>query len=328
MRVISDKQIENLLKSQSREGILEFQKVLKTALSDYNKDPTLIPERIVIKRDNAEAGHFFMPSFSKKVGVKTLGGSKKGFSGAVSIIDPNSGDLLGVLNARSLTAFRTALASTIPLVKFVEADKSNQGMTVYGNGLQAYWHVKLTLDLYPGLFTNVQIAVRSINEKSNELQKELAVEYPLIDIQLIDQTKVDLTKSSVIYGCIPSTEPQIKYSNLNKTEKTFISLIGSYKPHMAEVDNELVKKALSNGKIIVDSYEHTLAEAGELIQNNVTTSNVIETGELDNVENSQINNGQNLTLSKIVGLSIMDNSVGNEILERAIKENIGSEVEF
>lgn len=328
MRVISDEQISSLLTSLSKEGVLKFQDVLKKALEKYHKDPTLIPERIVINREDNDAVHIFMPSFAERVGIKTLGGSKEGFKGAVSILDETNGDLLGVLNATTLTAFRTALASTIPLVKFFDGNLRDQTITVYGNGPQAYWHVRLTLILFPESFKKVQIAVRSINEKSNSLKESLSNEFNSIEFEILGQGFADVSKSSVIFGCVPSTEPAIKFDNLSKDSKTFISLIGSYKPHMAEVDNETVLQALKNGKIVVDSYEHTLAEAGELIQAGVTTSDVREIGELDTVENDQITGKGNLVLVKIVGLSIMDISVGTEILKESIENNIGTEVEF
>lgn len=328
MRVISDKQINSLVSSLSRDGVLRFQQVLKTALKKYHKDPSLIPERIVINRKDSDAVHIFMPSFSERVGIKTLGGSKEGFKGSVSILDETNGDLLGVLNATTLTAFRTALASSIPLVKFFDKDLRDQIITVYGNGLQAYWHVRLTLILFPNSFKKIQIAVRSINDKSIALKESLQREFSCVQFELFGQTAVDISKSSVIYGCIPSTQPAIKLENLNQDSLTFISIIGSYKPHMAEVDDAIVQRALSNGKIIVDSYEHTLAEAGELIQGGVEISQVKEIGELDELEQSAIVGNGKLVLVKIVGLSIMDISVGTEILKESAGRNIGTEIEI
>lgn len=329
MRVVSDAQINKLLLPLKARGVEDFQRVLYTALAKYHDDPTLIPERIVVNRPELDAVHFFMPTFSDRVGIKTLGGSKKGFEGAVMIMDENTGILKGVLSARAITGFRTALCSTIPLMKFIDRDARDQVMTVFGNGLQAYWHVKLTLELFPSYFKKVQIAVRSVNDKSKELLDRLQNEYPQVEFTLDDEKEVDLSTSNVIYGCVPSTEPRILFDKLGiDNHKVFISIIGSYKPHMFEVDDKIVQTAMSNGKIIVDSYDHTLHEAGELIKNNVTPQNCVEIGELENLTPADINGGSNLTLSKIVGLAIMDISVGNEILERAEKLDIGTVVEF
>jgi ornithine cyclodeaminase/alanine dehydrogenase-like protein (mu-crystallin family) len=328
MRVISEEKIRQLLTQVDAAGVLGFQKVLSNALLKYNKDPSLIPERIVVNRPELDTVHLFMPTFAQRVGIKTLAGSKEGFKGAVMIIDETNGDLKGVLNAMTLTAFRTALCSTLPLMKFFQDEVQDQVMTVFGNGLQAYWHVRLTLILFPEQFSTVQIAVRSNNDKSKELSEQLSGEFTNVEFKLCDEQEVDLTSSTVIYGCVPSSQPRILFDKLDLSHKVYISIIGSYKPHMFEVDDKIVQTALQNGKIIVDSYEHTLHEAGELIKNGVTAKNVVEIGELESVTKEQVNNGESLTLVKIVGLAIMDVSVGTEILERAEKFDIGTTVEF
>lgn len=328
MRVLSDAHVQKLLGQLTAVSIKEYQKILNKALVKYNKDASLIPERTVVSRPELGAVHLFMPAFADRAGIKTLAGSSEGFKGAVMILDENNGDLKGVLNAMTLTAFRTALCSTLPLVRVFDTAMTGQTMTVFGNGLQAYWHTKLTLSLFSANVSSVQIAVRSINGKAKELHHRLQAEFPSVDVSLVDENLVDLKSSSVIYGCVPSTEPRILFNKLDLSHKVYISLIGSYKPHMAEVDDLVVQHALSKGKIIVDSYEHTLHEAGELIKNNATTEDVIEIGELGNFELEQVNGGDNLTLVKIVGLAIMDISVGTEILNRAVELEVGSVVEF
>lgn len=329
MRILSDAQIREILDALNDKEIEQFQKVLTSALTKYNNDPSLIPERIVVNRPELDGTvHLFMPAFADRVGVKTLAGSKEGFKGAVLVIDETNGVLKGVLNAMTLTAFRTALASTVPLMRFIDSDVKGQVMTVFGNGLQAHWHVKLAMKLFPGLFQNVQIAVRSINEKAIQLSEELQQEFKDVEITLVDENSVDLSASSVIFGCVPSTQPRILFNKLQLNKKVYISIIGSYKPHMSEVDDAIVQHCLKNGKIIVDSYEHTLHEAGELIKNGITADDCVEIGELHKVTNERVNSGDNLTLCKIVGLAIMDVSVGTEILQRADLSDVGTLVDF
>ncbi|KAH3676136.1 hypothetical protein WICMUC_002158 [Wickerhamomyces mucosus] len=333
MRIISDKGVESLLDSLDLDGIHTYQDALQEALRQYHFDPSMIPERTIInKPELTKAVHIFMPSFTENsAGIKTLGGSKEGFKGCLLILDKDNGHVNGVVNATTLTAFRTALASTLPLKKFFQEERHNQEITVYGNGLQAYWHVNLTLKLYPSSFKSVQIVVRSKNEKSMSLETRLKSDFPQINFILVeDSPDVNLSHSSVIYGCIPSTKPSIHLSQLNDRDQVFISIIGSYKPHMFEVDDGIVLKSKTNGKIIVDSYEHTLAEAGELIKNRVEKKNVIEIGELEYIDKEDIVDfsKSNIILSKIVGLSIMDLTVGSSILQTAIKKNVGIETDF
>ncbi|KAH3677291.1 hypothetical protein WICPIJ_009006 [Wickerhamomyces pijperi] len=333
MRIVSDTQVQELLGNLTPELITSYQNILATALQQYHFDPSLIPERIVINKPSiSNATHIFMPSFtSTHTGIKTLGGSVEGFKGAVLILDKDNGVVKGMVNAMSLTGFRTALASSLALRKFFEVEKKNQVMSVYGNGAQAYWHVKVTLSAYPGNFNKVNLIVRSRNEKSLELVKALQSEFPDVEFELIENgPAVDLKSSTVIYGCIPSTTPSIHLDQLATDHQVFISLIGSYKPNMFEVDDAIVLKAKTSGKIMVDSYEHTLAEAGELIKNRIDKRHVIELGELEYIEKEDIVDPKksNLVLAKIVGLSIMDVAVGGYILEKAKQQNIGIETDF
>lgn len=336
MRIISDAQVNQLLSNLTPETIATYQTVLSEALTQYHFDPSLIPQRIVLSKPQiSEATHIFMPSFtSSSTGIKTLGGSKEGFKGAVMVLDKDNGELKGVVNASTLTAFRTALASSLALKKFFQRDQKGQVMSCYGNGAQAFWHIKLTLALYPGCFSKVQIVVRAKNAKSEGLYKSLQSEFQDVEFQLVESggsaSVVDLSTSSVIYGCVPSTVPAIHLDQLSKTQQVFISIIGSYKPNMFEVDDAIVLKAKTSGKIIVDSYEHTLAEAGELIKNRIDQRHVLELGELEYIAKEDIVdfNRSNLVLTKIVGLSIMDVAVAGFVLEQATKQDLGVELEF
>jgi ornithine cyclodeaminase len=67
------------------------------------------------------------------------------------------------------------------------------------------------------------------------------------------------------------------FNSVDVTSQTRIILIGSYKPHMREVDNELIRRA---GLVVVDSAEACLAESGELIGSKKRDEDLVELGEL------------------------------------------------
>lgn len=69
---------------------------------------------------------------------------------------------------------------------------------------------------------------------------------------------------------------------------------------------------------MVDSKEHTLLEAGELIDSNVQPHQLQEIGLLEKDKLQTIRcemNNRTITLCKIVGLSIMDICVAKKLLE-------------
>lgn len=160
---------------------------------------------------------------------------------------------------------------------------------------------------------------------AEKLKEELGKEFDNVEFRAFlfeedEKFKPHMENSSIIYGCTPSTSAVIKKDHLNKDPKyrKFISLIGSYKPHMIELDLELMNDFKNNGvKVIVDSKEHTLHEAGELIQSGYTSDQLIEIHELYETEEfSTITDATTgTTVQKIVGLSIMDLCMGKYIYE-------------
>ncbi len=67
------------------------------------------------------------------------------------------------------------------------------------------------------------------------------------------------------------------FNSVDVTSGTRIVLIGSYKPHMREVDNELIRRA---GIVVVDSKEACAREAGELIGAGLSGDQLAELGEV------------------------------------------------
>ncbi|RLV94474.1 Repressible alkaline phosphatase [Spathaspora sp. JA1] len=219
-----------------------------------------------------------------------------------------TGVLEAVINANTLTAFRTALASTLGLTKVIDVNGSGilPELTVFGVGAQAYWHIKLALVLYEGKLSTVNILNRTLKNAQN-LQEKLSAEFQNIKFNSYSYEHEPhefiphVQNSSIIFGCTPATVPIIKQSYLNNDKSTpkFISLIGSYKPHMIELDLELCKRLKADGiSIIVDSKEHTLHEAGELIQAGYSADQLIEIQQLyqQQIGNTKItDNSTNLT---------------------------------
>ena len=79
-------------------------------------------------------------------------------------MDEITGQLKAVLNANNLTAFRTALASSLGLTKLIAPSNANilPELSAFGVGLQAYWHIKLALLLYEGKIKEVNILNRTL----------------------------------------------------------------------------------------------------------------------------------------------------------------------
>ena len=339
MLVINEKTVTKIFAGLSPKGVLKYQESLIKGLLEYQSDNSIIPPRIV--STTPYCTHLFMASTGSRVGMKAITGSKEGFKGITTILDKNNGYPLGIINCTTLTAFRTALCNTLPLVKYYpinETYSNNETLIAFGVGDQAIWHIRLSLILYPKRFKTVIISNRTVS-KAEKLCESFRIEYPNVEFKSLglysgenDNPLLEHFKTAtVVFTCIPTSVPTVSIDLINKCEKScFIGAIGSYKPHMTEIDGEVLFKHVidKGGKIIVDSKEHCLHEAGEFIINKVQEDKLIDIATLYSDESSiKELRKQKIVISKLVGLCIMDVWVGSECLESAKRDGLGIEIE-
>ncbi|KAK5113296.1 hypothetical protein LTR85_010913 [Meristemomyces frigidus] len=235
--------------------------------------------------------------------------------GSLTLMD-NAGNTTGLINAEEVTAFRTALASTMLLKK----RHSVHDLTVFGAGKQAYWHIRLAMLLRPDEIHHLNIVTRSfdsgrkcimrlynpqpddpdyvnyVGERYNSKTKKniLTPSHTEYERLLKDYVRA----SNVIFCTTPSTSPLFPAGYLTNPEGRkkgrYIACIGSYKPHMVELHPDILRYAVAphhehrhfhkrqkeGGAIIVDTVSGCLKEAGEVIQAKLMPDQVVELGEL------------------------------------------------
>lgn len=254
------------------------------------------------------------------------------------------------MSAAEITAFRTALASMILLTRFCasalpEGGKQKKRVLIFGSGKQAEWHARLAMLTVPNPMdiegiTFVNRSQRRLEDSiSSTLVPDLRARYPHLEISAYSreglqekegeyQTRLraDLASSDAIFCCTPSTEPLFTYDDLTP-KRRYISLIGSYKPHMQEIDSKTLLSA-SKGTIYVDSVEACMEEAGELIMAKVEAKQLIELGELDSsTASTPGDEGDGNVVFKCVGMGIMDLVIARSLLEMAREQGLGTVVE-
>lgn len=337
-RIVSDAEVSTFFLNTANWKVSEFVDELHNALKRYSGNPSIIPPRIVGRIPSGEAGYLYMPVIDDVYsGVKTLGFNQKsnlGFVGSITVLQPSTGLLKGVCEAKQITAIRTALVSCVGLSNQLSRfrNETTINCTVFGTGLQAFWHIFCCLRLFHEKSNvskfNVSILYRSSAMNLSCFDDMLTsenIDVSFDQISLRDKVKLGLAidKSQVIFSCVPSTEPHLNYDLLANSScevlHTFISLIGSYKPFMHECDTKLVR-AYKEQKvpILVDSKEHTLLEAGELIDAKIEEEGLIEIGKLceNSLESITLNeNGRTVSLCKIVGLAIMDLCIAKKFMD-------------
>ena len=213
-------------------------------------------------------------------------------------------------------------------------------LVVFGAGRQIAAHAQLFLKAY-SCINRCVIVNRSLNSRTDNLYASLRSQFPNIRIELgkavdgIAENGFDLEQAvrdaDVICTATSSTEPLFD-SNWVKPG-AHINLIGSYTPEMREVDGDLFKRS---GVVIVDSKDACLIEAGELIRAGMTPDDLVQLGELVDID-GQPNSGRIVevwlknpgivTIFKSVGLGLQDNAIANLILERAKFLGLGTTIQ-
>lgn len=286
----------------------------------------------------------FMPSSdSSCTGIKVVTVPRRGgpIDGTITIFAPE-GQLIGMLSAAEITAFRTALATMTLFTRCVSLKKRN--IVVFGSGNQAEWHLRLALKLVPQDIQKITVINRGrqrLEQVDKNVLSPLRQSHPAVTMKSLAkegtsdydaQLRSELAQSDVIFCCTPSTEPLFPNAYLQPEagqapKQRFISLIGSYKPHMQEIDSDTL---LSGGKVWVDSKEACLEESGELIRAKVAPDQLIEVGELfypgKEVEQVHVPGGSNVVF-KCVGMGVMDLVVGKTLLQIAKETGIGAPIE-
>jgi ornithine cyclodeaminase/alanine dehydrogenase-like protein (mu-crystallin family) len=221
-----------------------------------------------------------------------------------------TGKPYGFISAEDLTAFRTALASSLLFTR----RKRIRVLTVFGTGKQAYWHVRLALLLRGSTIRKVHFINRDFSPRATGIMKAFisfshskkkdegwhdttfdltSLKYGEIGRILKDQVRA----ADVIFMTTPSTEPLFDHTILTNTEgrkrARLVICVGSYKPHMIELPHEVVtqavkihghghhfhKRAEEGGVIVVDTL-NCVTEAGELVQAGIKPERTVELGEL------------------------------------------------
>lgn len=360
MLLLPEQDLSHLLRHLTPEQCHRFLKALSESLGTFSAQSApgsssrpgekLIHQPLrshIVTRDNTTS--LFMPASnttSTEIKIVTIP-STGGVVGVINVFSPE-GKLMGLLSAAEITAFRTALVTMSLLTRCTSLGKEN--IIIFGSGRQAEWHARLALLLLGAKGEIKRITFINRGRKRLEyidrevLAGQLRPLYPDVTMSVLaregtpdfdERLQSELASSDVLFCCTPSTEPLFPYSYLQPKEEgegvskqRFISLIGSYKPHMQEVDTATLLSG--GGRIYVDSREACLEESGELITAKVGGEQLVEIGELfvlgKEVETVAVPDGCNV-IFKCVGMGIVDLVVGKTLLDIAEELNVGTQVE-
>lgn len=227
--------------------------VLETAFRTL--DPGTGPLRTSL--ETPAGSLLMMPAFGEAgVGVKlvTLTSSNPGrglpyIQAGYVLFDTVTQSPEAVLDGTALTALRTAAVSGLATRHLAREDATR--LVVFGAGVQARAHLEAMCAVRP--VTELVVVSRSAGPAGSLVQAGLER-----GLAARAGSPESVAEADLICTCTTSGEPLFDGSLL--ASGVHVNAVGSHRPDARELDTETVRR----GRVVVESREVALAEAGEL----------------------------------------------------------------
>lgn len=326
MLIVNEKEI---MKAYGmKEAIQDVKDVLTAKAANQIADP----HRTVIEFPQHEASALYMPSADlvrevTAVKVVTIfpNNPSNGMpttQGVVLVTDAKNGEHLAMLNASYLTRLRTGALSGIATDYLAKQDASV--LTVIGTGAMAFEQVLGVLQVRE---IERILLVNRTPEKAQSFGEKLQDFGVNIPFEVVEDVSEAVRQAHIICCATRSNEPVFNGADLQPG--THVNGVGSYLPHMLEMDIETITSA---SKIVVDDFEGVKEEAGELMNaaeiGKWSFDHVhCELGKLVTKEVKGRENSEEITLFKSVGAAYYDLAVAKGVYVKAKDSEIGTELE-
>ncbi|MEW6411272.1 MAG: ornithine cyclodeaminase family protein [Candidatus Zixiibacteriota bacterium] len=242
--------------------------------------------------------------------------------GKVLLQDPQTGDVMCIMDGGYLTAIRTGAASGVA-TKYLARDVKGQVAGIFGAGVQAgaqLWAMSAVRPLSRALvYDKVEKAVdnfiKTWSEKLN------------LDIAKADSADHLLEQADII--CAATSSPTPIFDGSKVREGTHINGIGSHTPNARELDTAIIKRSM----LVADSYEACLSEAGDIMipiqEGAIDKSHMkAELGEIVTGKKYGRRDDKQITIFKSNGLAIQDAATAKLIYDKAVAAGIGVNIEL
>lgn len=303
---------------------------MERAFSSLSSGECHVPMRNVTRLPANELLMLFKPAFvekDKRVTVKFITQRENSFfpgipaiQGIVMVIDAVTGEIISIMDGGYITALRTGAASGLA-TRFL-ANKNAHTMALFGCGVQGKTQIEAILcerDIKKILVfdKNRDNASRFLEELQGKLDPEM----------IYCQDTSLLKEADIICTATNATAPLFKREDVK--QGAHINSIGSFQPHMQELDPLLIRDA----RVFLDQTEPCLKESGDLIKP-ILEGIISEThiaGEIGDFLLKRIAGRESedqITIFKSVGIAIQDYAVATDIFNCSLKQGFGFEIKL
>jgi alanine dehydrogenase len=254
------------------------------------------------------------------LGLKAYSVARSGARFYTMLFDPESGELLSIMQSDKLGQLRTGAASGVATKHLASEDATTLG--IYGAG----WQAESQLEAIAAAKKLDRIVVHSRTEESRKAFAEKMGERLGLEIETTPAPE-EPAAQDIVVTVTSSVEPVLQGEWLKPG--AHVNAAGSNFLFKTEIDRDVVKRA---SLVTVDSREELGLEAGNLLQ-------AVETGailpeairELGQVIAGQVEgrrSPEDITLFASQGLALEDLAAARLVYDRARERKVGREMDF
>ena len=300
---------------------------MESALADFSSGNVVQPLRTVLQVGTQKAFYGVMPAYlprlpamgTKMVTVYASNADRNlpSHLATITLLDPETGALLAVMDGRFITEARTAAVSAVS-VNYL-AKPAAGVLALIGSGVQARSHLE-AIDRVREL-RDVRVWSRSA-ERREAFATEMAprVGAPLRAVASAEEA---VRNADIVVLVTAAREPVVRNEWI--ADGAHICAVGACRPDQREMDAALVAR----GEVWVDSREGALSEAGDIllaIKEGAIDGNHIagELGEF--VASASRRKDDRLTIFKSLGMAVEDVAAAHLAFTRARQEGRGQTI--
>jgi ornithine cyclodeaminase len=315
-------------------NMAEAIETVKKAFIQLSSGRAEMPLRTQVPVEKRKGVTLFMPAYladSDAMGAKIVSvfpdNQKKKLPtihAVVISVDAKTGRPTAVMDGTYLTALRTGAASGVATDILCREDA--RVAAIFGAGTQSRTQLEAICTVRSIEKVWVYDIVPTVAAAYVKEMKERGSPIPA-DISVAKSPKQAVSEADVICTATTSFGPVFNDSDLKPG--VHINGVGSYTPKMQEIP----ARAVIRSKVIVDSRQAALIEAGDLIipidSGQISDKHIHgEIGELAAGKIPGRESEKETTFFKSVGLAVQDVSVGELVLRRASELGLGHEVDI
>ncbi|MDH5712907.1 MAG: alanine dehydrogenase [Candidatus Bathyarchaeota archaeon] len=307
-------------------------KAVEEAFKEKNLGKVQTPLKTFLFYEKYNGDHRFMPAYLEKLdiaGVKIVNTHPENrrkyglptVAGIIVLANPETGELLAILDATWITVVKTAAASAVATKHL--ARKNAETLGLVGAGLQAIAHLEALAQV--AKLREVKVWSRT-RETAEKFIQKMTKQHSEMKFAMAKDLRETVESSDVVATVTPSRQPIVMADWVKPG--THINAMGADAPGKQELSPEILKKA----KIVVDDLEHC-SHSGEinvpLAQGLISKEDIYgEIGEIVLGRKPGRTSPSEITVFASTGVAIQDIAVAEIVYRKAVMQGFGTKIDL